>query len=46
MNPMGRSICTFPGSCFFSKMDIGMCDDDNLFEWDAELHIHRFLWEK
>lgn len=28
MNQMGRSICTFPGSCFFSKMDIGMCDDD------------------
>lgn len=40
MNLIGRGICLPLDSCFFSKVDTKICDDDNLFEWDRELNIH------
>ena len=46
MNPVSSSICLSPGSWFFSKAGNRICDDDNLFERDHEVHIPCFPWEK
>lgn len=37
---MDRGIFSSAGSSSFNRADIKICNDDSLFKWDPELHIH------